>query len=198
MAVPRITVGVGNVAVSNQKGHETVTHSLGSCLGVIIYDPVAAVGGLLHLMLPDSNLNLERARKQPAVFADTDLPVLFKSAYGLGVKKGRMRVVVVSRQQLKIGLWVWCPPQVSLELAANILAQECDDLDGEQILDTFREMINMVASGVLTAVDPQGSWTMGLPQAHRYGQGILASTKEQMAFSVDDQPILAGLSVQFS
>lgn len=100
MAGPRITVGVGDLAVSNQKGHEIVTHSLGSCLGVLIYDQAAAVGGLLHLMLPDSNLNLERAAKQPAVFADTGLPLLFKSAYALGAKKGRMRVVVVGGSQL--------------------------------------------------------------------------------------------------
>lgn len=109
-------------------------------------------------------------------------------------------MVVVSRQQIKIGLWVWCPPQVSRELAANILALEPGDLDSEQILDAFREMINMVAGGVLTAVDPQSSWTMGLPQAHLCGRGslgqFLASTKEQMAFNVDDRPVLAGLSVQ--
>lgn len=97
---PRITVGVGDLAVSNQKGYEIVTHSLGSCIGVLIHDPSAGVGGLLHLMLPESSLNPERARQQPAVFADTGLPLLFKSAYDLGAKKGRMRVVVVGGSQL--------------------------------------------------------------------------------------------------
>jgi len=110
--------------------------------------------------------------------------------------------VVVSRQQIKIGLWVWCPPKGSRELAANILALEPGDLQSEQVLDAFREMINMVAGGVLTAVDPQGSWNMGLPQVNLCGQGtlgqLLAATKEQMAFNVDDQPILAGLSLQTS
>ncbi|MCA1987918.1 MAG: chemotaxis protein CheD [Desulfarculus sp.] len=97
---PRITVGVGDLAVSNQKGYEIVTHSLGSCIGVLVHDPSAGVGGLLHLMLPESSLNPERARQQPAVFADTGLPLLFKSAYDLGAKKGRMRVVVVGGSQL--------------------------------------------------------------------------------------------------
>lgn len=100
MAGPRITVGVGDLAVSNQKGYEIVTHSLGSCIGVLVHDPAAGVGGLLHLMLPESNLNPERAQQQPAVFADTGLPMLFKSAYNLGAKKGRMRVVVVGGSQL--------------------------------------------------------------------------------------------------
>ncbi|MFZ5587187.1 MAG: chemotaxis protein CheD [Thermodesulfobacteriota bacterium] len=100
MAGTRITVGVGDLAVSNQKGYEIVTHSLGSCIGVIIYDQAAGVGGLLHLMLPESSLNPARAAQQPAVFADTGLPLLFKSAYNLGAKKGRMRVVVVGGSQL--------------------------------------------------------------------------------------------------
>ncbi len=88
------------MAVSNKPGVELVTFSLGSCIGVAIYDPVVKVGGLLHLMLPDSSINRERARVQPAVFADTGLPLLFKSAYKLGAKKGRLRVVVVGGSQV--------------------------------------------------------------------------------------------------
>lgn len=96
----RITVGVGDVAVSNQPGAEIVTFSLGSCIGVLLFDPIVKVAGMLHIMLPDSSLNPDRARKQPAVFADSGLPTLFKSAYQLGAKKGRMRVVVVGGSQV--------------------------------------------------------------------------------------------------
>ncbi len=100
MAVSRIIVGVGDLAVSKDPGKEIVTHSLGSCLGVVIYDSLAKVGGLLHLMLPDSNLNPERAKRQPGVFADTGLPVLFKNAYAMGALKNRLRVVVVGGSQV--------------------------------------------------------------------------------------------------
>ncbi|KMY65647.1 chemotaxis protein CheD [Desulfocarbo indianensis] len=96
----KIIIGVGDLAVSNKRGAELVTYSLGSCIGVIIHDAAACVGGLLHLMLPDSNLNPERARNQPGVFADTGLPLLFKKAYQLGAKKGRLRVVVVGGSQV--------------------------------------------------------------------------------------------------
>jgi chemotaxis protein CheD len=91
---------VGDVAVSDDTSKEIVTFSLGSCIGVVLYDPKVKVAGLLHIMLPDSNLNLERAAKQPAVFADTGLTILFRSAYGLGAKKGRMRVVLVGGSQV--------------------------------------------------------------------------------------------------
>lgn len=96
----RITVGVGDLAISKDPDVQIVTHSLGSCIGVIIYDSFSKVGGLLHLMLPDSNLNKERARKQPGVFADTGIPLLFRSAYKLGAKKGRIKVVVVGGSQV--------------------------------------------------------------------------------------------------
>jgi len=94
----KIIIGVGDLAVSNKRGVELVTYSLGSCIGVIIHDVAACVGGLLHLMLPDSSLNPERARNQPGVFADTGMPLLFKKAYQLGAKKGRLRVVVGGSQ----------------------------------------------------------------------------------------------------
>jgi chemotaxis protein CheD len=96
----RITIGVGDVAVSNNPEAELVTFSLGSCVGVVIHDKVARVGGLLHIMLPDSALNPERAAKQPAVFADSGLPLMFKNAYALGAIKSRLRVVVVGGSQV--------------------------------------------------------------------------------------------------
>ncbi len=96
----RVTVGVGDLALSDRKGAELVTYSLGSCLGVMIHDPVAAVGGLLHFMLPESTLNPERARRQPGLFADTGLPLLFRGAYSLGARKSRLRVVVVGGSQV--------------------------------------------------------------------------------------------------
>lgn len=96
----RITVGVGDLAVSNDPDAVLVTHSLGSCIGVLVFDPQVKVGGLLHLMLPESSLNLDRAKREPGVFADTGLPVLFRSAYQYGAKKGRMRVVVVGGSQV--------------------------------------------------------------------------------------------------
>lgn len=40
-----LVVGVADVLASNDPGAELVTYSLGSCLGVALYDPVARVGG---------------------------------------------------------------------------------------------------------------------------------------------------------
>ena len=71
-----------------------ITYSLGSCIGVAIWDPQARVGGLLHYLLGDSTLAPDKARERPAMFADTGLPLLFKTAYQLGAVKRRLVVKV--------------------------------------------------------------------------------------------------------
>ena len=95
-----LIVGVSDMKVSNDLDTTLVTYSLGSCIGIAIYDEVARIGGLLHFMLPESSLDPEKARKNPFMFADTGIPTLFKSAYKLGAKKQRMRVIVAGGAQV--------------------------------------------------------------------------------------------------
>jgi len=68
---------------------------LGSCIAVVIFDPEAGVGGMLHFMLPESGLDRERAGKNPKMFADTGIPMLFKESYRLGARKDRIIVKAV-------------------------------------------------------------------------------------------------------
>ncbi|MCH8344359.1 MAG: chemotaxis protein CheD [Planctomycetes bacterium] len=88
----KVVVGVADFAVTNNPSATLVTYALGSCIGVTIYDPAAKVAGILHFMLPDSRINAEKAQQSPAMFADTGIPRLFKSAYELGAKKQRLIV----------------------------------------------------------------------------------------------------------
>ena len=85
-------MGVADLAVTGDPSSSIVTHALGSCIGVTIYDPVAKVAGLLHFMLPSSKVNPEKAIANPAMFGDTGIPLLFRSCYELGGKKERMIV----------------------------------------------------------------------------------------------------------
>jgi chemotaxis protein CheD len=85
----RLVIGIGELAVSNRPGDVIVTHALGSCIAVCLFDPVASVAGMLHFLLPEARINPERARQQPAVFADTGIPLLFESAYEHGLVKRR-------------------------------------------------------------------------------------------------------------
>lgn len=86
--------------VSKNPKEHLITFSLGSCIGIAVWDHVARVGGLLHYMLPDSKLDRERARTNPYMFGDSGIPMLFKMAYRLGATKGNMTVRVVGGSQL--------------------------------------------------------------------------------------------------
>ncbi len=89
-----IVVGISDVKVSNNTNDTLVTYALGSCIGVAVYDPMVKVGGLLHFMLPESSLDAKKAGENPAMFADTGIPMLFKACYKLGADKKRMVVKV--------------------------------------------------------------------------------------------------------
>ncbi len=95
-----LTVGVGDCQVCNRPDSFLITYALGSCLAVIVHDPQAIVGGLLHFMLPESHIDPQKAGTQPFMFADTGIPLLFRSAYELGADKRRMVVVVAGGSQM--------------------------------------------------------------------------------------------------
>jgi len=88
------------MAVSNDSSAEIVTYSLGSCLGITIYDATKKIGGLLHLMLPDSKLDAVKAVSAPYMFVDTGVPRLFHAAYNLGADRSRLVVKVAGGAQL--------------------------------------------------------------------------------------------------
>ncbi len=88
------TVGVAQMKVTRERSDILITHALGSCLGIAVYDPEACVGGLLHVMLPLSTIDQEKAGKNPAMFVDTGVPKLFMECYKLGAQKKRLMVKV--------------------------------------------------------------------------------------------------------
>jgi chemotaxis protein CheD len=95
-----IVIGIGDCQVSRDPHGVLVTYALGSCIAVIIHDPVAGVGGLLHFLLPESSLDPAKAQKNPFMFADTGIPLLFRSAYQLGADKKRLAVTVAGGAQM--------------------------------------------------------------------------------------------------
>ncbi len=85
-------VGVADMKVSNNPEDSLITYSLGSCIGLVVYDSVARVGGILHYMLPESSIDKGKAAARPYMFADSGIPRLFKSAYQLGAAKQRIKI----------------------------------------------------------------------------------------------------------
>jgi len=83
----QITVGIGEYAVSNNKDEVLKTYALGSCVSVIIYDTRLHIAGLIHIALPESKIDPQRALEKPAYYADTGLPVFIEAMKWLGAQK---------------------------------------------------------------------------------------------------------------
>lgn len=89
-------VGVGDLAVSKTAGDTLRTFALGSCVGVVLIDPVTQTTGMLHLVLPDSSQHEERASKNPAYFADTGIAALIDAMEKLAGKRSRRWVCKIT------------------------------------------------------------------------------------------------------
>ena len=82
-----IRVGMADYKVG--RGPATIiSYGLGSCIGISLYDPQTKIGGLLHIMLPDSKQS--RASENQAKFADTGLPLMLGDVLQLGASRSRL------------------------------------------------------------------------------------------------------------
>ncbi len=85
-----ITVGISDMKVTNNKDVVLVTYSLGSCIGMTLYDPIVCVGGMIHCLLPMAKANPKRAEENPQMFIDSGIPVLLDELMKMGAQKNRL------------------------------------------------------------------------------------------------------------
>ena len=94
------TVGISEMKVTDCPDDILVTYSLGSCIGVTIYDPEAMVGGMIHCMLPLSSHNKSKSEINPCMFTDTGIVKLLKAIYDLGGSRKRLIVKAAGASNL--------------------------------------------------------------------------------------------------
>ena len=94
------TVGISDMMVANRPEDVLVTYSLGSCIGLTLYDPDAQVGGMVHCMLPLSRLDPARAVQTPGMFIDTGVVHLIQGVLDLGAQKRRLVAKVAGAAKL--------------------------------------------------------------------------------------------------
>lgn len=75
-----------------------VTTGLGSCVGVCIWDSGTKIGGMVHVMLPDSSSS--RPGQNPAKFADTGVALLIEELVRAGVMRSRLTAKIAGGAQM--------------------------------------------------------------------------------------------------
>ena len=80
----QLILGVGDLGASKAPGEAVKTFALGSCVSVIFLDPKVRAVGMVHVALPESKINAQKAQAKPGYFADTGIPKLLAEMARLG------------------------------------------------------------------------------------------------------------------
>ncbi|HKO15439.1 MAG TPA: chemotaxis protein CheD [Gemmatimonadaceae bacterium] len=91
-AGPDVRVKVADYAMG-VAGQTLTTIGLGSCVAIVLYDPVARVGGLAHVLLPHESM--ARDRDNPAKFPASAVALLLAEITRLGGDARRARAKLV-------------------------------------------------------------------------------------------------------
>jgi chemotaxis protein CheD len=89
-----IVLGVGDYGATGNQEDTVKTYALGSCVGVMMLDTKAQVAGMIHVALPDSSINLKKAKENPGYFADTGIPKLMEELKKCGSRDNGRGLVV--------------------------------------------------------------------------------------------------------
>ncbi len=92
-----IKVGMAdsNVCISP---NAITTLGLGSCVGIVLYDPVRKIAGMVHVMLPDSTKIINNENK--AKFADTGIDLLINQMLSIGAERRSLVAKIAGGAQM--------------------------------------------------------------------------------------------------
>ena len=93
-------VGISEMVVSDRPEDMIITYSLGSCIGLTLYEPRLRIGGLIHCMLPLSKIDPARAVDRPCMFTDTGVPLLLTTLLNMGAEKRNLIAKVAGAASL--------------------------------------------------------------------------------------------------
>lgn len=90
----QITIDIADGKVSNDPDAVLVTYSLGSCVGVAVYDPIIRVGGIIHCMLPIARVDPQKAETKPFMFVDTGMSKFLTMLFDHGLTRANAIIKV--------------------------------------------------------------------------------------------------------
>jgi chemotaxis protein CheD len=83
-------VDIAAMLISDNPNDVLVTYSLGSCVGLSLYDPELRLGGIIHCMLPLSSIDKAKADANPFMFADAGISKMLQTLFNMGAVRRRL------------------------------------------------------------------------------------------------------------
>ncbi len=94
-----IMVGLGEVKVSQDPEAILACLGLGSCVAVSVFDPVAKVGAMAHVVLPKSH---GKSGERAGRYADIAVPLLLQQVRDLGAVDSRLQICIAGGAQMSL------------------------------------------------------------------------------------------------
>lgn len=123
-AVSKMTaVNFSEMKISGNPAETLVAFSIGSGIGITVFDPVVGIGGILNFILPDSaGASGVDPEQTPLMFADTGIPVFMDALFEHGACQKNMKIVIAG--------------------GAHILDQSGEFNIGQKYFKAFRACLN--------------------------------------------------------
>jgi chemotaxis protein CheD len=101
-----VVVKLGQIAWSDRPEDLLVSYSLGSCVGLVLWDPAERIGGMAHIFLPSSNGRcIPRYEEEAPRFADIGVPLLIEKMERKGASGKRLVARMAGGASLFPGLF---------------------------------------------------------------------------------------------
>ena len=157
----RLDIGIGEYRVSRDHDDVLKTYALGSCVAVMAWDRERKIAGMIHVALPDSNINPDKAAVKPAYFADTGVRIMLqdmkkqgadirklviKLAGGSSIMDANRKFDIGKRNVIAIKRYLW----------KNGLGVVKEDVGGS----ISRTVTVYVGTGEITLSNAQKTWSI--------------------------------------
>ena len=114
-----IIVGLGEVKISEDPETVLACLGLGSCIAISVSDPVSKIGGMAHMVLPDSH---GKTGDKATRYADVAVPQLFESLRKRGAVNSRLVINMVGGAQMSLAPGMGTAFKIGEENTAAVLA----------------------------------------------------------------------------
>lgn len=149
-------IGIGEMKTSADPNAVLVTYSLGSCVGLTLYDPIAGVGGLIHCMLPLSKIDPEKAKGNPERFTDTGVVCLLQAVLDQGAERKRLVAKVAGAAKLLDENGVFKIGERNHTVLRKVLWKNNILIDAEDVGGTVARTMYLYMDSGTTSIKSQG------------------------------------------
>ena len=151
--------GVG--AQKGQEGGVLSLYGIGSCVGIILYDTLRKIGGVVHPMLPSSSIG-SSCTLSPYTFVDKSITLLVKKLVEeFGADKNSLKVVLAGGANMQTANPFFRLGDQNIKAVREVLKIEGLSLVGEDTGGTHNRTVHLnIGSGQVAVSSPMHSWEM--------------------------------------